>query len=140
MEFQNYRDCNPHKFEIPAFQFPCRVPVIPCKHLQCMSANHHLENELNNYNTKKHVLIKIMNMITHCSALKFIAPIQFVHFCPLFKTFFGTVLSRCTNVMNSLVQVWNHIKKLFETFDQLIFFWLLRTTLTWNISHNHMSS
>ena len=40
--FQNYRDCgytcNPHKFEIPALQFPCRVPVIPCKHLQCTSA------------------------------------------------------------------------------------------------------
>ena len=37
--FQNYRDCrytcNPHKFEIPALWFPCRVPVIPCKHLQC---------------------------------------------------------------------------------------------------------
>ena len=37
--FQNYRDCgytcNPHKFEIPALRFPCRVPVIPCKHLQC---------------------------------------------------------------------------------------------------------
>ena len=34
--FQNYRDCgytcNPHKFEIPAL---CRVPVNPCKHLQC---------------------------------------------------------------------------------------------------------
>ena len=27
--------CNPHKFEIPALRFPCRVPVIPCKHLQC---------------------------------------------------------------------------------------------------------
>ena len=40
MEFQNYRDCgytcNPHKFEIPALQFPCRVPVIPSKHLQCV--------------------------------------------------------------------------------------------------------
>ena len=39
MEFQNYRDCrytcNPHKFEIPALRFPHRVPVIPCKHLQC---------------------------------------------------------------------------------------------------------
>ena len=38
--FQNYRDCrytcNPHKFEIPELRFPCRVPVIPCKHLQCM--------------------------------------------------------------------------------------------------------
>ena len=37
--FQNYRDCrytcNPHKFEIPAPRFPCRVPAIPCKHLQC---------------------------------------------------------------------------------------------------------
>ena len=37
--FQNYRDCgytcNPHKFEIPALRFPCKVPVIPCKHLQC---------------------------------------------------------------------------------------------------------
>ena len=37
--FQNYRDCgytcNPHKFEIPALRFPCRVPAIPCKHLQC---------------------------------------------------------------------------------------------------------
>ena len=37
--FQNYRDCgytcNPHKFENPALRFPCRVPVIPCKHLQC---------------------------------------------------------------------------------------------------------
>ena len=37
--FQNYRDCgytcNPHKFEIPALRFPCRVPVNPCKHLQC---------------------------------------------------------------------------------------------------------
>ena len=37
--FQKYRDCrytcNPHKFEIPALRFPCRVPVIPCKHLQC---------------------------------------------------------------------------------------------------------
>ena len=39
MEFQNYRDCgytcNPHKFEIPTLRFPCRVPVIPCKDLQC---------------------------------------------------------------------------------------------------------
>ena len=37
--FQNYRDCrytcNPHKFKIPALRFPCRVPAIPCKHLQC---------------------------------------------------------------------------------------------------------
>ena len=37
--FKSYRDCgytcNPHKFEIPAPWFPCRVPVIPCKHLQC---------------------------------------------------------------------------------------------------------
>ena len=37
--FQYYRDCgytcNPHKFEIPALLFPCRVPVNPCKHLQC---------------------------------------------------------------------------------------------------------
>ena len=37
--FQNYRDCgytcNPHKFEIPALQFPRKDPVIPCKHLQC---------------------------------------------------------------------------------------------------------
>ena len=29
--------CNPHKFEIPALQFPRKVPVNPCKHLQCMS-------------------------------------------------------------------------------------------------------
>ena len=27
--------CNLHKFETPALWFPCRVPVIPCKHLQC---------------------------------------------------------------------------------------------------------
>ena len=27
--------CNPHKFEIPALWFPRRVPVNPCKHLQC---------------------------------------------------------------------------------------------------------
>ena len=27
--------CNPHKSEIPALRFPNRVPVIPCKHLQC---------------------------------------------------------------------------------------------------------
>ena len=37
--FQNYRDCgytwNPHKFEIPALWFSRRVPVNPCKHLQC---------------------------------------------------------------------------------------------------------
>jgi hypothetical protein len=37
--FQNCRDCrytcNPHKFEIPALPFPCKVPAIPCKHLQC---------------------------------------------------------------------------------------------------------
>ena len=37
--FQNYRDCrytcNPHKFEFPALRFPHRVPVNPCKHLQC---------------------------------------------------------------------------------------------------------
>ena len=36
--FQNYRDCgytcNPPKFEIPALRFPCKVPAIPCKHLQ----------------------------------------------------------------------------------------------------------
>ena len=41
--FQNYGDCgytcNPHKFEIIALWFPCRVPVIPCKHLQCISRN-----------------------------------------------------------------------------------------------------
>ena len=39
LRFQNYRDCgytcNPHIFEIHALRFPCRVPVIPCKHLQC---------------------------------------------------------------------------------------------------------
>ena len=39
MGFKSYRDCgytcNPQKFEIPALRFPCRVPVIPCKHLQC---------------------------------------------------------------------------------------------------------
>ena len=44
MEIQNYRDCgytcNPHKFEIPAVRFPCRVPVIPCKNLQCTSYVH----------------------------------------------------------------------------------------------------
>ena len=42
--FQNYRDCgytcNPHKFEIPALQFPCKVPVIPCKHLQCTTTTY----------------------------------------------------------------------------------------------------
>ena len=27
--------CNPHKFEIPTLRFPRKVPVIPCKHLQC---------------------------------------------------------------------------------------------------------
>ena len=27
--------CNPHKFEIPALQFPYKPPVNPCKHLQC---------------------------------------------------------------------------------------------------------
>ena len=41
MGLKSYRDCgytcNPHKFEIPALRFPCRVPVIPCKHLQCNS-------------------------------------------------------------------------------------------------------
>ena len=39
VDISNYRDCgytcNPHKFEIPALRFPCRVPAIPCKHLQC---------------------------------------------------------------------------------------------------------
>ena len=37
--FKNYRDyrytCNPRKFEIPALRFPRKVPVNPCKHLQC---------------------------------------------------------------------------------------------------------
>ena len=37
--FKNYRDfgytCNPCKFEIPALRFPRKVPVNPCKHLQC---------------------------------------------------------------------------------------------------------
>ena len=37
--FKNYRycgyTCNPGKFEIPALKFPCKVPVNPCKHLQC---------------------------------------------------------------------------------------------------------
>ena len=44
--FQNYRDCgytcNPHKFEIPALRFPRRVPVNPCKHLQCSALLHFL--------------------------------------------------------------------------------------------------
>ena len=37
--FKNYRNCgytcNPRKFEIPALRFPRKVPVNPCKHLQC---------------------------------------------------------------------------------------------------------
>ena len=37
--FKNYRycryTCNPRKFENPALQFPRKVPVNPCKHLQC---------------------------------------------------------------------------------------------------------
>ena len=28
--------CKPCKFEIPADSFPRKVPVNPCKHLQCM--------------------------------------------------------------------------------------------------------
>ena len=40
--FKNYRDCgytcNPRKFEIPALWFPRKVPVNPCKHLQCALA------------------------------------------------------------------------------------------------------
>ena len=36
---KNYRDCgytcNPRKFEIPTLWFPRKVPVNPCKHLQC---------------------------------------------------------------------------------------------------------
>ena len=42
--FKNYRDCgftcNPRKFEIPALRFPRRVPVNPCKHLQCRAGPH----------------------------------------------------------------------------------------------------
>ena len=38
--FFDYKDCgytcNPHKFEIPALQFPRKVPVNHCKHLQCI--------------------------------------------------------------------------------------------------------
>ena len=45
---RNYRDCgytcNPHEFEIPALRFPCRVPVIPCKHLQCRDRQMFLKN------------------------------------------------------------------------------------------------
>ena len=37
---RNYGDygytCNPCNFEIPALRFPCKVPAIPCKHLQCV--------------------------------------------------------------------------------------------------------
>ena len=46
---QNYRDCgytcNPHKFEIRVLQFPCKVPVIPCKHLQCTTYLHRTDKK-----------------------------------------------------------------------------------------------
>ena len=59
MELQNYRDCgytcNPHKLEIPALRFPCRVPVIPCKHLQCIFSSNHLTVIKPYFSIKKHL-------------------------------------------------------------------------------------
>ena len=91
---RNYRDCghtcNPHKFEIPALRFPCRVPVNPCKHLQCTTSTTLIENGRSggshpfNYSFSSCIFLSkknpdfLLRLLTSITNFKFLACVKHV--------------------------------------------------------------